>query len=151
MSSTASWARSWLADLDAMAMSEPPSSTGAGSPSGPGSAKTPTCLAWPSGQPVSGSSRSPFTQPGVDIMPTSPAQNGVHGSASLPSLGAPDDSVKSCWAISRPATDSGDDSDPVHSPPSSTARSPPADHTNVAPLRQSCPGNQKPEKLAGLG
>jgi hypothetical protein len=87
----------------------------------------------------------------VDIMPTSPAQNGVHGSASLPSLGAPDASVKSCWAISRPATDSGDDSEPVHSPPSSTARSPPADHTKVAPLRQSCPGNQKPEKLAGLG
>ena len=39
----------------------------------------------------------------------------------------------------------------VHSPPSSTARSPPAAHRNAAPLRQSWPGNQKPEKLAGLG
>ena len=44
-------------------MSEPPSSTGAGSPSVPGSAKTPR-LATMSGQPASGSSMSPFTQPG---------------------------------------------------------------------------------------
>src|SRR5690348_7561659 len=84
-------------------------------------------------------------------MPISPAQNGVHESASLPSLAAPDASLKSFCAVSRPAIDSGDSSEPFHSPPSSVARSPPAFQMNVAPLRQSWPGNQKPEKLAGLG
>ena len=49
-----------------------------------------------SGQPVSGSSIRPVTQPGVDIMPISPLQNGVCGSASLPSLGAPEACSNSC-------------------------------------------------------
>ncbi len=70
-------------------------------------------------------------------MPISPAQNGVHESASLPSLAAPEACSKSSCARSRPATDSAEDSEPVHSPPSSTARSPPASQTKAAPLRQS--------------
>ena len=93
----------------------------------------------------------PVTQPGADIMPISPAQKGVCGSASLPSLGAPDASVIRVWTVSSPATDSGVDSVPVHSPPSSTARSPPAFQRKETPLRQSWPGNQKPEKAAGSG
>ncbi len=122
-----------------------------GQPSAPGRAKTPISLAKVSGQPVSSASIRPLTQPGVDIMPTSPAQYGVHGSASLPSFGAPEACSKSCWAVSRPAMDSAELSAGAHSPPSSTARSPPAAQTKAAPLRQSWPGNQKPEKFAGFG
>src|SRR6478736_7531630 len=132
-------------------MSEPPSRTGAGLPSEPGSAKTPISLPYVSGQPVFGSRIRPLIQPGAETMPISPAQNGVHESASLPSLAAPEASVKSFCAVSRPAIDSSEDSEPLHSPPSSVARSPPASQTNAAPLRQSWPGNQKPEKFAGLG
>jgi hypothetical protein len=84
-------------------------------------------------------------------MPISPAQNGVHESASLPSLAAPDASVKSFCAVVRPAIDSGLSSEPDHWSPSAVARSPPASQMKAAPLRQSWPGNQKPEKLAGFG
>ncbi len=88
-------------DLAEIAMSEPPSSTGAGEPSVPGSAKTPR-LATMSGQPVSGSSMSPFTQPGAESMPTSPLQNGVCGFSSLPSLAAPEACSISVWTVSSP-------------------------------------------------
>src|SRR4051812_38673604 len=98
-------------------MSEPPSSTGAGEPSLPGRAKTPTFFII-FGQPALGSSSSPLTQLGVDIIPVSPAQNGVHGSASLPSLGAPEACSKSVCTVCRPFSDSGSDRSPFQPDPS---------------------------------
>src|SRR5215203_4614060 len=131
-------------------MSEPPSSTGAGDPSLPGSAKTPI-LSTISGQPASSSAIRPIIQPGADVMPDSPAQNGVQVSASLPSFAAPDACSKRVCTVSSPSIDSGLDSVLVQVPASSTARSPPEFQTKVTPLRQSWPGSQKPEKLAGFG
>ena len=141
ISATMSRARSWLGVWAATAMSEPPSSTGAGPPSEPGSAKTPTFSAR-SGQPASGSVSRPMTQPGRDIMPILPAQNGVTGSASLASAGAPDASSKRVWKVVRPSIDSGEARVPAHPSPSAAAKSPPASHRNAAPSRQSWPGSQ---------
>ena len=65
-----------------------------------------------SGQPASGSSMSPFTQPGAESMPTSPLQNGVCGFSSLPSLAAPEACSISVWTVLSPSTDSGLDRAP---------------------------------------
>ncbi len=75
-------------------------------------------------------------------MPIWPAQNGVTGSASLASAGAPDASSKSVWNVVRPSIDSGAASVPVHPSPSAEAKSPPASQRNAAPSRQSWPGSQ---------
>ena len=90
-----------------------------------------------SGQPASGSSMSPFTQPGAESMPTSLLQNGVCGFSSLPSLAAPEACSISVWTVWSPSTDSGLDRTPFHSSPSLTARSPPAFQTKATALRQS--------------